>query len=246
MPLFLVIFLTAFAESLVAFVGGLLAIFNEEKVRKAAHFVVSFAIGALLSVALLDLIPEAAEMSSLESIMPWVLGGVVFFFIAEKFLFSYHCHDGECPVHTYTYLVLWGDFVHNFIDGVIIALAFMADFNLGIVTAIAVVLHEIPQELSDFAILIHGGLSRARALVYNFLSASSVMVGAVITYLLGAAIEPFLPVGLALVAGGFIYLAATDLLPELHESTRFSHGLVQILFIAIGAFLVIAPELFLG
>lgn len=122
----------------------------------------------------------------------------------------------------------------------------MADFNLGIVTAIAVALHEIPQELSDFGVLIHGGFSRARALIYNYLSATSVMLGAALTYLMGAVLEPFLPVGLSLVAGGFIYLAATDLLPELHESIRLSHGLVQIIFILIGAALVIAPEFFLG
>ena len=246
MPLFLIIFIASFLESLVAFVGGALAIFNEEKVRRAAHFVVSFAIGALLGVSLLELIPEAIKMSSVEAVFPWVFGGILLFFILEKFLFWYHCHGGVCPVHTYTYLILWGDFLHNFIDGVIMALAFLADIKLGIITSVAVIFHEIPQEIGDFSLLMHGGFTRARALWFNFLSASSVMIGAVLTYLFGNTLEPFLPFGLALIAGNFIYLASTDLMPELHESTGFSHSIAQILFIIIGALLVIAPEFIFG
>lgn len=239
------ILLSALAAALVSFVGGVLAIFNEEKVRRATHFIVSFAIGALFSVALLDLLPEAAQMSSLEKILPYVLGGVLLFFILEKFIFWYHCHDGTCPVHTYSYLILWGDFLHNFVDGIILALTFMADIRLGFLTTLAVILHEIPQEIGDFGILIHGGFSRARALWYNFLSATSVIVGAVITYVIGPILEPFLPFGLALTAGAFIYLAAVDLMPELHESARFSHSVIQIVFIIFGALLVIAPEFIL-
>lgn len=243
MSLLWIIFLASFAESLVAFVGGALAIFNEEKVRRAAHFIVSFAVGALLSVSLLELIPEALELGSAETVLPWVLVGIITFFILEKLLFWYHCHGGECPVHVYTYLVLWGDFLHNFIDGVIIALAFLADVRLGVLTSVAVIFHEIPQEIGDFGLLMRGGFSRAKALLYNFLAALSVILGALLTYALGSFFEPFLPVALALVAGNFIYLASTDLMPELHESTGFWHGVLQTLFIIIGAFLVIAPEL---
>ena len=246
MPLFAIILLASFVESLVAFVGGVLAIFNEEKVRRAMHFIVSFAVGALLSVSFLELIPEAIEMSTAESALLWVLVGIILFFVLEKFLFWYHCHDGKCPVHTYTYLILWGDFLHNFIDGVIIALAFLADVKLGVLTSIAVIFHEIPQEISDFGILIHGGFSRAKALVYNFLVALAVMAGALLTYALGSLLEPLLPIALAVVAGNFIYLAATDLMPELHEATSFRHGLIQVVFIVLGAILVIAPEFLFG
>jgi len=241
MPLLLIIFLASLAASLISFVGGIVAIFNEEKVRRSTHFIVSFAIGALLSVSFLDLIPEAVEMSSVGKAMPFVLLGVFIFFLLEKFIFWYHCHDGQCPVHTYSYLILWGDFLHNFVDGIILALTFLVDVKLGLLTTVAVILHEIPQEIGDFGILIHGGFSRAKALWYNFLSATSVIIGAALTYAFGAALEPFLPAGLALVAGAFVYLATVDLMPELHESTRLSHTLVQILFITIGALLVIAP-----
>lgn len=245
MSLALTVFLASFAASLVSFVGGLLAIFSEEKMRRATHFIVSFAIGALFSVAFLDLIPEALEFSSVERIMPFVLLGILLFFLLEKFIFWYHCHDGQCPVHTYSYLILWGDFLHNFVDGIILALTFLVDIRLGLITTVAVILHEIPQEIGDFGILIHGGFSRRKALFYNFLSAISVILGALVTYSLGNVLEPLLPAGLALVAGAFIYLAAVDLMPELHEATSFTHTLIQILFIATGALLVIVPEFIL-
>lgn len=242
MSLFSYILLASLAESLVSFAGGFLVIFNEEKVKKAAHFVVSFAIGALLSVSLLDLIPEAAELSSLVVIMPWVLGGIILFFILEKLLFWYHCHGGVCPVHTYTYLILWGDFLHNFIDGVIIALTFMVDVKLGILATAAVIFHEIPQEIGDLGILLQGGLARGKALVYNFLISLSTVAGALLTYTFGGFLESALPIALAIVAGNFIYIAATDLMPELHESTGFFHGFLQVVLIIAGAILVIIPE----
>ena len=126
---------------------------------------------------------------------------------------------GECPVHTYTYLILWGDLLHNFVDGIILAFAFLADFRLGMITTLAVILHEIPQEIGDFGILIHGGMERRKAFFYNFLVALSIVPGAVLTYWFGSMLEPILPYALALIAGSFIYLASTDLMPELHERT---------------------------
>lgn len=245
MPLLGAILLSSIAAALVSLVGGLFVIFNDEKVRKATHYIVSFAIGALFSVSFLDLIPEAIEMGSVESVMPYVLLGILMFFLLEKFIFWYHCHDGKCPVHTYSYIVLWGDFLHNFVDGIILGLTFLVDMRLGFITTIAIILHEIPQEIGDFGILIHGGFSRKKALWYNFLSALSVIIGGVLTYFIGAALEPFLPKALGLIAGAFIYLAAVDLMPELHEYPKLSHTLIQILFIIVGALLVIAPGFFL-
>ena len=246
MPLLGAILLSTFAATLVSFVGGLLPIYHSEKVSRATHYVVSFAIGALFSVSFLHLIPEAIELSTVEYAMPFVLVGILIFFLLEKFIFWYHCHDGKCPVHTYSYLVLWGDFLHNFIDGIIIGLTFLVDTRLGVVTTLAVILHEIPQEIGDFGILMHGGFSKGKALWYNFLSALSVVLGGALTYFWGPAIEPFLPASLAAVAGAFIYLAAVDLMPELHESTKISHTLIQIAFILIGVFLILAPEFFIA
>lgn len=246
MSLFVSILLASFAESLVSFAGAFLAIFSADRMKKIAHFIVSFAVGALLSVAILEVIPEAIAMSSAERVLPFVLAGIILFFVLEKFLFWYHCHGGICPVHTYTHLILWGDFLHNFIDGVMIALAFLADPKLGVLATIAVIAHEIPQEIGDFALLIHGGFSKSRAMMYNFLVSLATIVGAVLTYMFGDVFGPFLPAALGVVAGNFVYLATSDLMPELHESTRPLHSVIQIILILFGIFLVLLPERLFG
>lgn len=240
-------------EASVSLIGRLIAIFNADHIKKAAHFVVSFAVGALLAVAFLDLIPEAVHLgeeagiatSGVTGIFFFVLFGVFLFFILEKFLFWYHCHDdGHCPVHTYTYLILWGDALHNLIDGVIIALAFLVDIRLGVVTTIAVLLHEIPQEMTDFSIVLHGGMARRRALIYNFLVALPALCGGILTYIFANSIASIIPYAIALAAGNFIYLAAVDLMPELHEQASLKHSFFQIAFLVLGAFIVVLPGFF--
>ena len=247
MTLFFTILLAASLQALVSFSGALLAIFNESRIKQLTHFVVSFAVGALLGVALLDLIPEALALGGMEfeSLAFYTFGGIIFFFILEKFFLWRHNHEGGMARESYTELILWGDFLHNFIDGAIIALTFMVDVRIGIATTIAVIFHEIPQEISDFGILIHGGMSRTRAISYNFLVSLSTIAGALITFAASAVIEPVLPYALALTAGNFIYIAVADLIPELHESTSIKHTALQLLFICLGVFLVIAPERFL-
>lgn len=246
MSLFFIIFIASLAESLVSLVGGVLTIFNEKAVRRVAHFVVSFAVGALLGVSLLELIPESISAGSVGETMIFVLVGIIFFFVLEKFLFWYHCHGGVCPVHTYTYLILWGDFLHNFVDGMMIALTFLVDIRLGIIATGAVLFHEIPQEIGDMAILLHGGFSKKKAIFYNFFISLSTILGAVLTYALGGLFESALPFAIAIVAGNFLYIAASDLMPELHESTKFSHSVLQIVLIVAGAFLIMVPDFLFG
>ena len=233
MNIFSMIVLAALAESIVSFSGGILAFLSQEKIKKFAHFVVSFAVGALLGVSLLELIPEAIAMSSLEIVMPLVLLGILIFFILEKFLFWYHCHDGKCPVHTYNYLILWGDFLHNFIDGAIIALTFMADIRLGVLTTIAVIFHEIPQEIGDFGILLNGGFSKRKALFYNFLISLSTILGALLAYSLGSLLETYIPFALAIIAGNFIsaYVADTFIFIFTSSLTKSNSSFVFINFI---------------
>lgn len=232
------IFTASLFEAIVSFSGALLAIFREEKIKKAAHYIVSFAIGALLGVAFLEIIPESLEALSAESVFPLVLAGIIIFFILEKFLFWYHCHEGKCDVHTFTYLILWGDFLHNFLDGVIIALSFMTSSALGWTTTFAVILHEIPQEIGDFSVLLQGGLNKGKAIFYNFFVSLSTMAGAILTYYFGSFFEPVLPYALALVAGNFIYIATTDLMPGLHESSKWWHSLGHIILIILGILIV--------
>src|SRR3989344_206815 len=196
----------AIVESLVSLIGRLFVFWKEEAVRKATHRFISFAVGALLGVVFLDLLPEAVEIEKPDTLFMAALIGFVVFFILERFLWWYHCHDGECPVHAMGYLVLIGDALHNFIDGVVIAVAFLADFRLGILTSVAVIFHELPQEISDFVVLLHSGFSRSKALLYNFLIALATVAGALLAYVFRGSLENTLGIALGIVAGNFLYI----------------------------------------
>jgi len=151
----------------------------------------------------------------------------------EKFLYWRHCHEEKCPVHMFVYLNLVGDGIHNFVDGMIIAASFILSYDLGVATTLAVIFHEIPQEIGDFGVLMYGGLTRRRALAYNFVSALTAVVGALTAYHLAyiQGVEHFL---VPFAAGGFIYIAATDLMPELHKRTQAKESLTQLAAILTG------------
>jgi len=166
-----------------------------------------------------------------------VIAGIITFFFIEKFLYWRHCHDGKCPVHTFAYLNLVGDGIHNFVDGMIIAASFLASISLGLATTIATILHEIPQEIGDFGVLMYAGLKKRRALTYNFMSALTSVAGALITYLfydifdlLHSSATFLLP----LAAGGFIYIAATDLMPELHKKRGMKESYAHLTALLLG------------
>lgn len=241
----LAIILASLAESLISFLGAFAVIVRESLAKTFAHRVLGFAIGALLGVTFFDLLPEAIAGIGVEAALRWTIVGIVAFFILEKFLLWYHCHDEVCDVHAYRYLVLVGDAAHNFFDGVALALAFLVSAPLGVATTAAILLHEVPQEIADFGLLIRGGYSRLRALWYNFLISLSTILGALLTYALGASFTSFLPYALAIIAGNFLYLALSDLLPETHERTDAGHFIGQaglmvaglLLMYAIGAYL---------
>lgn len=192
--------------------------------RAFMHYFISFAVGTLLGAVFFEILPESLEYGEAEKIFLWTFAGFVIFFVLERFLFWYHCHEGHCDVHAAGYLMLTGDAVHNFIDGIIIALAFIADIRLGIATSIAVIIHEIPQEFSDFLVMLGAGFPRGKALVYNFLIALTTIAGAILTYYLSDYITGFIGVALGLVAGNFIYIAASDLVPILHSAHHSFHS----------------------
>lgn len=180
------------------------------------------------------MLPEAVGLISPPvTIFYFVILGIMVFFSIEKFLHWRHCHEEECEVHAFAYVSLIGDTVHNFIDGMIIAATFVAGFELGFVTTLAVIFHEIPQEIGDFGVLIYGGFTRVKALTYNFIIAPTAILGAVVTYYVVylrsnyALLVPF-------AAGGFIYIAATDIMPELHKKSHAGESVVQFLSILLG------------
>jgi zinc and cadmium transporter len=222
--------------SIISLVGVLLLALKESILKKILLVLVSFSSGALLGSAFFHLIPESFASLD-EGVFVAVVLGVVVFFLLEKSLWR-HCHERECPVHSFAYLNVIGDGVHNFIDGVAIAATFLASEPLGIITTAAVVMHEIPQELGDFGVLIYGGLGRTKALSFNFLSAVLAIIGALVTYF----VFPYFPsinYILAFTAGGFIYIATTDLIPELHKETDTRSSIVEILFLLFGIILML-------
>jgi zinc and cadmium transporter len=204
---------------------------------------VSFAAGTLIGAAFLDLIPEALEKGS-EPILVYVIVGIIVFFLLEKVLYWYHCHNHHCDAHhkhrvkEYTYLNLVGDALHNMLDGAIIAVSFFADFRLGVATTLAVIFHEIPQEIGDFAILVKGGYSQGRALMMNFFSGLTAILGAVLAFVFLEAFEALEPIALAFAAGGFIYIALVDLLPEIHETADSRKALIEVMAFIVGVIVI--------
>ncbi len=195
----------------------------------------AFASGTLLGAAFLGLIPEAAKSLALRSVTSLVLVGVILFFLLEKWVLWRHCHDPDCPVHEVAgYLILIGDGIHNAVDGVMIGATFVADQGLGISVGIAVLAHEIPQEVGDFALLVESGLSPTRALIYNLLSAATIFPGVVAGYFLVEMIASAVGVALAIAAGGFLYIALADLVPDLHRREQTKMLQTQLLPLLAG------------
>jgi len=219
--------------SVLSLIGSLFLLTRKTIDESFAKNLIAFAAGALLSVAFLDLLPEAVEESGGANAFTWVLGGFVIFFFAEKFIRLFHHHHGHGEKPT-TYLVIVGDGIHNFIDGIIIAIAFITSIPLGITTALAVAAHEVPQEIADMGILLANGVTKRKALLLNFLSALTALIGALIALAFSAFILKYLFIFLAIAAGHFIYIAAADLIPELHESTEGDRKANQIFFFIFG------------
>jgi zinc and cadmium transporter len=196
---------------------------------------ISYATGTLLGAAFLGMIPAGLEQVAAREIMAVVLAGIVLFFVLEKLVLWRHCHEVECDVHGQAAaLILMGDAFHNFVDGVVIASAFLVSIPLGIATAIAVIAHEVPQEVGDFAILLESGYSRTEALVMNTLSAAATLPGALAAYFWLADARELVPYVLALSAASFIYIATADLVPNLHRRIALRDSLRQVALLLLG------------
>lgn len=218
--------------SLISLVGVFTLSLKDKILDEILLLLVGFSAGTLAGGAFLHLLPESLEKLPGGETFVYALVGFTVFFLMERILYWRHCHEGHCDVHAFSYLNLFGDGLHNFIDGLVIAGSFLGGIPLGIATTVAVVTHEIPQEIGDFAVLIYGGFSKGRALFYNLLSGLTAVAGGVIGYFLATTIAGFSAALLPLTAGGFIYIAASDLIPELHkEKDANKSNLAFILFI---------------
>ncbi len=245
------ILLAVAAVSLLGLSAGMLLLWQEKLAKKISHFLVSFGAGALIGVTFFDLLPEALELGSVERVMTSVLIGFVLFYIVEKALGWYHCHDADhCESKAPVYLIVAGDFVHNFIDGMLLSATFLIDVRLGIAAAIGVLLHELPQEVGDFGILLHSGLKKGKVIAYNLLSAAGALVGAVLVFFFEHQLEGAQWWLLAIVAGNFLYIAAVDLIPATHHhDDKTSHTEVYHVFaFLLGVMLmwVVSTQLAIG
>ena len=246
----LIVLFTVLSGLMSAAAAGAFLVLGDRLRAAVLPHLVSFATGTLLAAAFIGLLPHAVERAGAggtHGVGLALLAGILTFFVLEKFVLWRHCHDDPCEMHSPSHaardaasarMILAGDSFHNVLDGVLVAAALMTDVKLGIVTALAVCAHEIPQEIGDLAILLHGGYSRRRALTLNFVTSLTSIVGGVAAYLaLGTALH-LLPYALAFAAASFIYVAVADLIPGLHRRVDIRAGAEQVLFIVLGVVVV--------
>lgn len=235
------ILLFTFLGSVGSLIGGVILLSKEKLALKISHFLASFAAGTLLGAAFFDLLPEAAHEAEERdiNIFFWTLTGIVIFFLMERFIHWFHHHEEYHEEHANKKkdtlpLIIISDTVHNFVDGVVIALTFMISIPLGIITTLSVAAHEIPQEIGDFGLMLHKGLSKKKIIWVNLLSASAAFAGAILAYTLGSVLEEYIAIFLAITAGFFIYIASSDLIPEIHHENRKGFAIIESLLLLAG------------
>lgn len=202
---------------------------------------IAFATGVLLTVAFLGLIPEAIEgVGDPHLIMPFILGGILFFFIMEKIVIWRNCRDKTCEVHSHASgpIILMGDSLHNLTDGIVIAAAFLTGFKIGMVAGLTIIIHELSHETADFGILLHSGYSKKKAFLYNIISSSTTIPASIVSFFIFDSVESAVPFLLAISAASFIYIALSDLTPDLHQHTDFKYIIRQLAIITIGIVLM--------
>ncbi|MFH1102073.1 MAG: ZIP family metal transporter [Methanobacteriota archaeon] len=232
------ILVATFFVSLISFVGVVTLALKDKVLNKILLILIGLSAGALMGGAFLHLLPEAVENSHGLDVFLYVLVGFILFFLIEKVLHWRHCHKGECDVHTFRYMNLIGDSIHNFIDGLIMAASFVVSVPLGVTTTIAIATHEIPQEIGDFGVLIYGGFSKKKAIVLNFVVALTAVFGGIFGFFVANKIENIVLFILPFAAGGFIYIAATDLVPEIRKELDMKKYMATLMVFICGILLM--------
>lgn len=229
--------LSVFAVSIFSLIGILTIAIRAQRLSKFLVYMIAFSAGALFGDAFIHLLPEIVEEVGFGvNISLYVLFGIAFSFVIEKIIHWRHCHHltSDDHPHPYAMMNLMGDGMHNFIDGLIIGAAYLVDVKVGLATTFAVILHEIPQEIGDFGVLLHGGYTRAKALLLNFATALMAILGAIIALLISSYTENLTTFMIPFAAGGFIYIAGADLIPEIHKETKAYKSLIQFIFFLLG------------
>ena len=240
-----------FGVSILSLVGGLFLLYKEKWAKFISHYLISFAAGSLIGLAFLELLPGAIEnLQAFNTVALYLIAGIVVFYLTEKSLLWYHHHYAaehlwhhyehghKEKTHPVGYLITIGDGLHNFLDGAIISASFLIDFKLGFITSFTVLAHELPQEIGDFAVMLHGGFSRTKVVLFNLISQLMAVLGALLGFFYLPLVENLAGILLAFAAGGFIYIAGSDLIPETHAEKDWNKSLLQIILL-VGGVLVI-------
>lgn len=228
--------------SLLSLIGIVTLSIKQDTLHKILMILVAYSAGTILGAALFDLLPEAVELVDEALVFPLIASGFVFFLMLERMIYWYHGHGHvhefensiDAPTEGFAYLNLIGDFIHNFIDGMIIAAGFANSFSVGLASAIAVAFHELPQEMGDFGILVYAGIERRKAVIYNFAAALSVVVGGVFGSFFITVVEELSGWMIAFSAGAFIFLSASELIPEMHEENDRGKAVIQLFVLLLG------------
>ncbi|MAG45458.1 MAG: ZIP family metal transporter [Nanoarchaeota archaeon] len=236
-PVWLYTILSVILVSLISLIGILTLSIKEKKLDKILIYLVSFSAGALLGDVFIHLLPETIESGFTLKSSIYILIGILFSFVIEKIIHWRHCHHPPSHNHPHPFALmnLVGDIFHNLLDGIIIAISYLASIPIGIATTLAVVFHEVPQEIGDFGVLLHGGFKKSKALFLNFLTALSAILGAALALILSSSIQNLTSYLIPLTIGNFIYIASSDLIPELHKCEfNTKQSLLQLLMIVLG------------
>jgi zinc and cadmium transporter len=233
------------AVSLISLVGIFTFLLKGKSLQNVIFYFVGFSAGALIGGAFLHILPESLEKNSNTFVFSWVICGMALFFLMERYFYWRHCHDENCRVHSFTYLNLIGDGLHNFFDGMVIAASYTVSIQVGLATTFAVIFHEIPHELGNFAVLVYGGFKRSKALLFNFLTVLTAFAGALGGYFLAERTGHFSEFILPMTAGGFIYVASTDLIPEIHKENNQKRATLAFVAFLLGViFMALAKKFF--
>ncbi|MBD3253422.1 ZIP family metal transporter [Candidatus Pacearchaeota archaeon] len=239
------IILMTVINGLLAFAGAVLYFIFKKNLNRILIILVAFTTGALLGGAFFHFIPEAfEELGIFQTAGIAILGFVIFLFL-ERVLHWHHCHNGRCEKHPFTFLLLWGDGIHNFLDGVIIAGSFVISIPFGIVTSLLIMAHELPQEIGDFGVLVYGGLKPGKALFYNFISQITSVLGGVLGFFV-LGVQDWSVYLLPFAAGNFIYIAAGDLIPEIFKEKKLTRVIINLLAIIAGLLVLISGKFLAG
>lgn len=238
------ILFATFLVSLFSFVGVVSLALNDKVLNRILLILIGLSAGALMGGAFLHLLPEAVEQTTGLDVYLLVLVGFILFFLIEKVLHWRHCHKGHCDVHTFHYMNLVGDSIHNFIDGLIMAASYVVSLPLGITTTIAIATHEIPQEIGDFGVLLYGGFSKKKAIMLNFVVALTAVIGGIVGFFISSYVENIVIYILPFAAGGFIYIAATDLVPEIRKELDMRKYMATLVVFICGILIMYVTKIF--